>query len=44
MFTKVKRFNKTFKKRASKSSYWVIVATRIIIGVAIAVVTRYILN
>lgn len=44
MFRKVMGFIQTFKKRASKPSYWVIVATRIIIGVVVAVVARYILN
>ncbi|WP_281272384.1 hypothetical protein [Paenibacillus sambharensis] len=42
MFIKAKGFIKTFKKRASKPSYWVTVTTRIIIGVAVAVVARYI--
>lgn len=44
MFKKLKEFIKTFIKRASKPSYWVIVTTRISIGVAVAVVARYILN
>jgi hypothetical protein len=40
----MKNFYKTFKNRVRKPGYWVIVTTRVIIGIFVTVIAGYILS